>query len=264
MTQASPTRHTYRASNQEQLNRIIDRSLQKHTTITLRTWYLSKDGQKSLNRILERILSHFNRMDLHDVLYTASKEIVMNATKANLKRLLFGQLADSDPDPAEYNRLMTHFKENLNEERIREMKHQFIAKGYFVDATIYYNPEVINIKVKNKFPLYRQEELRIREKFHQAEEFSNLIDFYMKHGDDTEGAGLGLTMVGILLEESGIDRHCFTIFSNQYEETAAKLEIPLVDSYVPKRRRFEKEFEESYLTLEAFRDEFRQTLKQQP
>ena len=246
----------FKAPNLEELDRLIEKTFEKSSVLTLRTYYLSDYGQKVLNFILKKILGHYDRMDLHDVIYTASKEIILNATKANLKRLLFGEVISGSPSPEEYEEAMKSFKEHLIETKIKEFKEKFIKNNYYVNATFYHSSDVINVKVKNNFPLYLQEERRIREKFSKAQEFSNLIDFYMQHGDETEGAGLGLTMVGILLEESGIDRHCFTISSNQYEETAAKLEIPLNESYIPKRKRFEKEFEESYLSLEAFREEF--------
>ena len=78
----------------------------------------------------------------------------------------------------------------------------------------------------------------------------------MEYGDDTEGAGLGLAMVGILLDESGIDKHSFTLYSNQYNETAARLEIPLTENHVSRRVLFDQEREKSGMTAEEFRKVF--------
>ena len=47
---------------------------------------------------------------------------------------------------------------------------------------------------------------------------------------------MGITMVEILLAQSGLDRHLFTIYSSQVKkETVAKLEIPIHPDYVPER-----------------------------
>ncbi|EMJ91756.1 hypothetical protein LEP1GSC198_1351 [Leptospira kirschneri str. JB] len=64
----------------------------------------------------------------------------------------------------------------------------------------------------------------------------------MKFGDSTEGAGLGITMVEILVAQSGFDRHLFTIYSKKgVSQTVARVEIPLKEDYIPKRLKFAKE-----------------------
>ena len=182
---------------------------------------------------------------------------MINATKANFKRVLFIDKGIDASEPAEYEQGLEIFRNHLTEERVRAYKDRFIEYGFPVIATFYFQPDVFFIKVKNNFTLLPEEEKKIREKFREAHTFANLLDFYMEYGDNTEGAGLGLAMVGILLDESGIDKHAFTLYSNQYNETAARLEIPLSPDYVPRRKQFEEQLAASGLPLEAFRREFR-------
>ena len=114
-----------------------------------------------------------------------------------------------------------------------------------------------NIKVKNNFPLLPIEESRIRDKFQKATSFSSLIDFFMEYGDSTEGAGMGITMVGILLDQSGINKHSFSLYSSEkYNETVAKIEIPLHDGYISKREMFQRELREKGITPDEFRKSF--------
>lgn len=85
----------------------------------------------------------------------------------------------------------------------------------------------------------------------------------MEYGDSTEGAGMGITMVGILLDQSGINKHSFSLYSSdKYNETAAKIEIPLSPNYVSKREMFEKEQIEKGLDAEEFRKTFKFNYKQ--
>jgi hypothetical protein len=87
----------------------------------------------------------------------------------------------------------------------------------------------------------------------------------MEHGDETEGAGMGITMVGILLDQSGIDKHAFSLYSSKkYNETIAKLEIPLTKDYVPKRNAFDKELNKHQVERDQLRDKFTYTYKDYP
>ena len=231
----------------------VQRSLDKNDIITFRTYYLSDYGEMVLRIIASSILERFGRPDLMDIVYSAAKELIINATKANLKRIVFTELGLDLLSPADYEKGMHIFKERLVEDRIRQYETAFKELDYPVVSTFYYWPNVLNIKVKNSFVLLPEEEKKIRTKFEKAHSFANLLDFYMEYGDDTEGAGLGLAMVGILLDESGIDKHAFTLYSNQYNETAARLEIPLTKDYVPRRVLFERERNKAGMSADEFR-----------
>jgi len=234
----------------------VERSLDKNDIITFRTYYLSDYGEMVLRVIASSILERFGRSDLMDIVYSAAKELIINATKANLKRVVFTELGLDLLSPSEYEKGMHIFKERLVEDKVKEYEKVFKEMDYPVVTTFYYWPNVLNIKVKNSFMLLPEEEKKIRSKFERAHSFANLLDFYMEYGDDTEGAGLGLAMVGILLDESGIDKHAFTLYSNQYNETAARLEIPLTKDYVPRRVLFERERAKSGLSADEFRKIF--------
>ncbi|MBX7056817.1 MAG: hypothetical protein K1X75_02035 [Leptospirales bacterium] len=230
-------------AKKSQARNIILRAVEQRRIISLKTYYLSEYGEFLLHAIAEEILKSAGRIELLDMVYTAAKELVINATKANLKRAMFHKLGRLPQSPAEYEEAMRHYRTNLVEEKILEFVPLFRELNFPVIATFYYKPEVMHIKVKNRFTLLPFEESRIREKFEKARSFSSLLDFYTEYGDETEGQGLGLTMVGIMLDNSGIDKHLLTLYSNEFNETAARLEVPLNESYTPKRRHFEGELQ---------------------
>jgi len=242
-------------TEQELQEHVLDIINRRHV-INFKTYYLSDYGEMALNIIVSEILKKFNRIDMLEVAYTTAKELILNATKANLKRVLFAILNLDMANDADYEKGMVTFRENLTEDKIRKYKEKFIEMDYPVITTFYFQENVLNIKVKNNFTLLPVEETKIRQKFETAHSFANLLDFYMEYGDNTEGAGLGLAMVGILLDNTGIDRHAFTLFSNKYNETAAKLELPLSDSYIPKRQVFEEERKNKNIPAEEYRKVF--------
>lgn len=241
----------------EELNEIVGKAVSEQKIITLKTYALTDYGEKVLLIIITSILEYCQRKDLIDVAYTAAKELVINATKANLKRLIFDKKAYDWQEPEIYNEGLEEFRSYLSEYSIQTYEEQFKKKNLPVTATFYFTEDVLNIKVKNNFSLYPIEERRIREKFSRAHLFSNLVEFYMEHGDNSEGAGLGLTMVSILLEQSEIDRHSFILYSSEkYNETIAKIELPLTDKYISKREMFSKIMEEQDISAEQLRTIF--------
>lgn len=247
---------------QAELESIIGKAVESEKIISLKTYFLSDYGENILNLMSSTVLKKYDRMDLMEIAYTSAKELVINATKANLKRVLYKKLNLDITNQEDYEKGIQYFKENLTEDKIINYKDDFKKYDLPVIATFYYSSDVLNIKVKNSFPLLEREEQRIRDKFHKATSFSSLIDFFMEYGDSTEGAGMGLTMVGILLDQSGIDKHNFSLYSSdKYKETIAKLEIPLNENYITKRQMFARQLQEKDISAEELRKTFKYNYK---
>jgi hypothetical protein len=249
----------------EEVQKTIEDAVRENKTISMRTYFLTDYGETLLKAICSAILHKFERIDLMEICYSSAKELVINATKANLKRILFLKNNLDIENPEHYEKGMEEFKANLSEDKIISFRSEYKKYNLPVTATFYYSQDVLNIKVKNNFPLLPQEESRIRDKFQKATSFSSLIDFYMEYGDNTEGAGMGITMVGILLDQSGIDKHNFSLYSSKkYQETAAKLEIPLSPNYKSKRAIFEMEKQRRGISEEELRSSFDYNYKHFP
>lgn len=241
-----------------EIEALVDECIENQRILTLVTYYLSDYGEGVMHTIASRLLTSFGRADLIDVVYTCLKELVMNAGKANLKRIVFAEAGLNPMSAEEYEKGMVIFKKNLPERRIKSYKPRFRECNLPVTITFYFEPEnVLKIKIKNVFTLWPTEEQRIRDKFRYAKNFEDLMAFYLEHGDETEGAGMGMALVGILLDQMGIDRHLFSIYSSErYNETIARLEIPLKPEYESRRERFEREWQASGLDKNDFRASF--------
>ena len=248
----------------KQIQDMVDSAFDTNRSITVITYYLSNYGEMIVNTIGERLLQRFDRLDLGDIMYTAIKELVMNAAKANLKRALIN-IHNLDPEKKEedYKLLMKLFKENIREVQIRKFRHHFKKNNMPITINFSFKQnEVLYIKVKNAFGLLPHEETRIREKFDLSTKYSDLMEYYMDHGDETEGAGMGITLVEILLGQSGFDRHLFTIYTDRKEkQTIARVEIPLSGSYLPKRLQFHQELQNQNVAPEILRksEQFRRS-----
>ncbi|EMY79537.1 hypothetical protein LEP1GSC060_2549 [Leptospira weilii serovar Ranarum str. ICFT] len=220
----------------------VDSAISKEIPISLITYVLTQSGEKKLRYIIQTILTRYNRLDLSELLYTSAKELIVNATKAAIKRILFKESKLDIESAQDYVRGMESFHNSLSDKKFPFYREKMKEHDLSIKVTFGFNEDRIVLKVLNNFQLTDQEEKRVREKFRISRDFDNLFEFFMKFGDSTEGAGLGITMVEILVAQSGFDRHLFTIYSKKgVSQTVARVEIPLKEDYIPRRLKFARE-----------------------
>ncbi|RHX91784.1 hypothetical protein [Leptospira stimsonii] len=219
----------------------VDSAISKEVPISLITYVLTPKGEKKLKYIIQGILTRYDRLDLTELLYTSSKELIVNATKAAIKRILFKESKLNIESLEDYQIGMESFHNSLSDKKFPFYREKMKEHDLTIKVTFFFNKHRIILKILNNFHLTDQEEKRVREKFRISRDFDNLFEFFMKFGDSTEGAGLGITMVEILVAQSGFDRHLFTIYSREgISQTVARVEIPLSEDYIPRRLKFGK------------------------
>ncbi len=219
-----------------QFKKRVSEGIESNKTISLITYVLGEIGEAKLKYIILSILEKYGKLDLMDLLYTCAKELIVNSTKAAIKRLAFLEMGIDPNDNLQYESFMNSFKDNLTDKKFPYYRSKMKENGFYIKIKIFYDKKRIVLRIINNFPLLQKEEERIREKFIKSKKYDNLFEFYVDHGDNTEGAGMGITMVEILLAQSGFDRHIFTIYSSKIKrETVAKLEIPMQPDHIPPR-----------------------------
>lgn len=216
----------------ESFKNSVLQGLEHEQKISMVTYVLGESGEARLKFIFQEMLARVNREDLMELLYTAAKELIVNSTKAAIKRIIFKELNLDIHNPEQYEEGMKYFKVNLTDRKFPAYKDKMKEQGYVVKISNQLFPKFIKLEVKNNFPLIPVEEDRVREKFDNAKKFDNLFEFFMEHGDNTEGAGMGITMVEILLSQSGFDRKLFSMAtSKSKEETVGVVLVPLVPDH---------------------------------
>ncbi|RME88204.1 MAG: hypothetical protein D6767_10550, partial [Candidatus Hydrogenedentota bacterium] len=101
---------------------------------------------------------------------------------------------------------------------------------YEVRVILQQNEDAIRIDVINNLPMLPIDEKRVYEVIKKGNEYTDLVEFYIQHGDQTEGEGIGLVMSMLLLKGEGIPLDNFSIRSTE-GVTQATLGIPLHHSY---------------------------------
>ncbi len=233
----------------------IDPSVVKNRRIALYTRFLDDPGEEKLAYIIGAILKHHNQLELTELIYTACKEFVMNSTKAAIKRIVYDEMKlDSDGAEPNQDEFMKTFKTSILSQKFAYFKEKMREKRIQTKISFEANSDRLIVRVSNNFALLPKEEMRIREKFQLAKGYDNLPQFFLNHADETEGAGLGITLVGILMAQYGMDRRLLTIYSEPKTNfTVARLEIPFVSTYKSKRVLFEEILQHENLTKEDLR-----------
>ncbi|AFM12719.1 hypothetical protein [Turneriella parva] len=220
------------------LKAAIDAAIANEHLVRIRAYAVISATEAGLSYIVEQVLNKYGRHDMIGPVYTSVKELSLNGAKANFKRILFEDEKIDGENEAEYDRGMDLFKEQLNEQWVLEYGKKSKERRLYVDIFFDFNRDRLIIEVLNNRPISPKEDKRIREKFHTAMRYDDIAQFYMEGGDSSEGAGMGIVLVTMMLKAQDIDPHLFTIRSDYREKTLARVEFPLSSDYQPNRQRF--------------------------
>lgn len=220
------------------LKAAIDSAIEKEHLVRIRAYAVITATESGLSYIVDTILRKYGREDMIGPVYTSVKELSLNGAKANFKRILFEDENLNAENDEEYDKGMELFKHNLNENWVLEYGKKSKTRRLYVDIFFDFNRDRLIVEVLNNRPISQKEDQRIREKFHTAMRYDDIAQFYMEGGDSSEGAGMGIVLVTMMLKAQQIDPHLFTIRSDYREKTLARVEFPLSPDYQPNRQRF--------------------------
>ncbi|WP_342632990.1 HDOD domain-containing protein [Leadbettera azotonutricia] len=128
-------------------------------------------------------------------------------------------------NPEDYKEGMSGFKENTLGNIAHYLQLQK-EKGLYIKLILQIKNNIINIEVRNNVAVTKTELIRIHDKLARSRQYSNLEDALSQVLDDSEGAGLGLVILVLMLKKMGLDEDCFDITGSD-KETIAKIIIPL-------------------------------------
>ncbi|MBI3394566.1 MAG: hypothetical protein HY042_01905 [Spirochaetia bacterium] len=203
------------------------------------------EAKSRLRHLFQELENRLARPGLCDVLTTAVLELVENAVKANLKRVFFQKNGYRLDDPASYSEGLTAFIKSYGRIQSDEYTRALDELNLLVTVDVDHTKERLLVFVQNDSPLLPMEEQRVRHQLASAMLTDTLADFYLNYGDLSEGSGLGLAMIVILIRTLGFNPAHFRVFRNN-NRTIARLEFPLTADYVPIRNRWAETAQEHH------------------
>jgi putative nucleotidyltransferase with HDIG domain len=203
----------------------IKKAVQSGIPLTITTFTLPHEIEVYIEGVLTVFLRQVDQEKLKDYIVYCVQELAVNAKKANTKRVYFIERGLDLANPDDYKEGMASFKENtLN--NIGHYLQLQKEKGLYIKLIFQIKKNIIHIEVRNNVAVTKTELIRIHDKLARSRQYNNLEDALAQVLDDSEGAGLGLVILVLMLKKMGLDEDCFDILSTD-EETIVRLIIPL-------------------------------------
>ncbi|OHD57722.1 MAG: hypothetical protein A2014_11275 [Spirochaetes bacterium GWF1_49_6] len=210
----------------------LDHILTGEKIFNIKFFIINDDIEKKVETAISMLCERYERPELPGIVYTCVKELMINGTKANLKRVLFEKNEINIDNENQYIQGMMDFRNALNENAYHTYLGELKEKDLWINVKFEYNCTGIRIYIVNNAHITSIEDRRLREKLKKAMKYEDIAQFYIDQGDELEGAGMGIALIVMLLRGMGIDPGLFRIGNTPAGQTFARIEIPLNDEYV--------------------------------
>ncbi|MFP4551208.1 MAG: HDOD domain-containing protein [Spirochaetales bacterium] len=193
--------------------------------LTVRSYTLPHETEVYLEEILGLFLKELGQERLKDPLAYCLRELAVNAKKANTKRVYFKERGLDLLNKQDYDEGMRGFKQETldNIQHFLELQKQ---NGLYVKIIFHTKAGRLNLYVCNNTEILRHEQIRVYDRIARSRAFDSLEEAMTTVLDDSEGAGLGIVILVLMLKKIGLDEDAFDI-DVKNGETVARIVIPM-------------------------------------
>ena len=213
------------AMNIEKFTRQVKRSVRLSIPLGFRINHFDHQSEDNIEKVLELFLKELDQSDLMGPLSYCVKELAVNANKANTKRVYFQEKNLNLQNPDDYQIGMVNFKSETLESLEYWLDLQK-KRGLFIRFIFHPERENFRICVINNSEITRSEQMRIYDRIARSRTFSSLDEAFSEVMDDSEGAGLGIVIVILMLKKIGLDENAYEI-EGEAGLTTVNLKIPI-------------------------------------
>ncbi|MDR3139604.1 MAG: hypothetical protein LBT95_08020, partial [Treponema sp.] len=194
----------------------VKRAVQSGIPLTITTFTLPHEIEVYIEQVLEVFLRLVHQERLKDYIVYCVQELAVNAKKANTKRIYFLEQGLDLANPADYKQGMISFKTDTlgNIGHYLQLQKE---QGLYVKLVLQNKRNIIFIEVRNNVVVTKTELIRIHDKLARSRQYNNMEDALSQVLDDSEGAGLGLVILVLMLKKMGLDEDCFDILGTDKE-----------------------------------------------
>ncbi len=203
----------------------IKSTFQKNSEYSCIFPFVSRKSDIFLSQVLKTVLQEISQEDLFVHLEYAVNELSMNASKGNSKRLYFKKKGLDIHNPSDYEIGMGNFKENVFMD-FKSLEQEHIDNNYFVNVKFISLGKQLKIQITNNSPLTDEEHQRISLRLKMAHKFSNLQEVLAHEFDTSEGGGIGLIMIVLMLRKLTLNERAIS-YQNEGSCSITTINIPL-------------------------------------
>ena len=203
----------------------INKAILSGLPITINTFALTNHVKMNMENVISTFLRSVGQERLKNHIAHCVHELAANAQKANFKRLYFTEQKLDLSNSNDYKEGMKLFKESTLSNADHYLRLQK-ENGLYVKLVLQIQKDIIHIEIHNNVVATRTELIRIHDRLARTRQYNTLDEALAQIFDDTEGAGLGLVILVLMLKKIGLDEDCFDVSIND-KETVARIIIPL-------------------------------------
>ena len=203
----------------------VKESIQQGTPLVITTFKLPHDIEEQVVEIISYFLKELGQESLSDHITYCIRELATNAKKANTKRVYFEEKGLDINKKDDYAKGMETFKM----ETINNLEHYLQLqkdKGLYIKFVFHCVGTRMKITIRNNVEITKKEQMRVYDRIVRARAFDTLEQAFNEVIDDSEGAGLGLVIMVLMLKKLGLDEESFEI-EGKDGETVTSLTIPV-------------------------------------
>ncbi len=203
----------------------IKQSVRTSAPLTVTTYKLPHETEEQIDEILGAYLDELGQSGLKDHLSYCLKELAVNAKKANTKRVYFEEKQLNLQNKEDYTEGMRKFKEETLDNYDYWLELQK-SKGLFIKFLFHPKGRNFRISVKNNVEITRKEQMRVYDRIARSRAFETLEEAFAEVLDDSEGAGLGIVILVLMLRKMGLDEDAYEI-EGENGITTASITVPI-------------------------------------
>ena len=193
--------------------------------LSITTYTLPHEMEVYMGDVLSVFLTELDQKQMVEYLTYCLCELVTNAKKANTKRIYFEEHGLNIDNEQDYALGMKDFKS----ETIAHINHYLALQkqaGLYIKMILQMRKDKIKLEVRNNVELTFYEYKRIHDKLSRAQQYTSINDALAQILDSSEGAGLGLIIMILMLRKIGLTEENYQVLS-EHGETITRIILPL-------------------------------------
>ena len=202
----------------------IQTSVGLQLPIEMTSYTLPRNTEVYIRGIMEIFLEECHQDHLKEYLNFCLSELLTNAKKANTKRVYFQEKGLDINDPEDYEKGMENFKMDTltNIDHYLELQKK---AGLYIKLSLRILSDKIYIEIKNNCKLTVFEKERIQQKLNSVQQYSEMNEVFTNVLDQSEGAGLGIIIIILMLQKVGLSKENYQVISED-DETITRIILP--------------------------------------
>lgn len=192
--------------------------------IEMTSYTLPRNTEVYIRKVMEMFLEECHQDHLKEYLNFCLSELLTNAKKANTKRVYFKEKGLDINNREDYEKGMENFKmdtlTNINHYLELQKK-----AGLYIKLVLRIQADKIYIEIRNNSALTVFEKERIQQKLDSVQQYKEMDEVFTNVLDQSEGAGLGIIIIILMLQKVGLSKENYQVFSDD-DETVTRIILP--------------------------------------